>query len=285
MASAALAMAALPASAASVHECAQAVSRCDGTISVPLNWNDPSSERITVAFAWLPAKDAAQGTILANPGGPLPALPQIPTLQQALGPVLDRRNLLVVEPRGLGKSSPLLCPGLNLTAPETISTCARLLGPRAQYFTADQVVADMDAVRRALGVPEVTFYGNSYGTLYAQAYATRHPGSLAAAFLDSTTITAPDGYALWPMRTRLDLLDLVCERSRACRELPGSASGTWTRLVAHLRAQPDAEVPLSSLIAIGNSLQQPVFGREASAAATAYLRGDQAPGRRPWSSV
>ncbi|MFD1544869.1 alpha/beta fold hydrolase [Nonomuraea guangzhouensis] len=274
------ALPAIPAFADPVHECATAVSRCDGTVSVPLNWNDPSSERITVSFAWLPAKAGAKGTILANPGGPLPALPQIPIIQQTLGPVLDRQNLLVVEPRGLGKSSPLLCPGLNLMAPDTITACARQLGPRAQYFTADQVVADMNAVRRALGVPEITFYGNSYGTLYAQAYATRYPESLSAAFLDSTTITAPDGYALWPMRSRLDRLDLVCERSRACRALPGDASGTWTRLVAHLRAEPDAELPIGSLIAVVRNVQQPVFGRESSAAATAYLRGDPAPLRR-----
>ncbi|MBF8185438.1 alpha/beta fold hydrolase [Nonomuraea sp. K274] len=181
-----------------LHECARAVARCDGTLAVPLDWRNPSSERIEVAFAWIPATEHATGTILANPGGPLPALPQLPRIQQALGPVLQHQNLLVVDPRGLGKSSPLLCPGLNLSEPDTIAACAAHLGSRARFFTADQAVRDMDAVRRTLGAGPVTFYGNSYGTAYAQAYAARHSESLAAAFLDSTSVTSADGYALWP---------------------------------------------------------------------------------------
>ncbi|GAA3600278.1 hypothetical protein GCM10022419_100420 [Nonomuraea rosea] len=261
------------------HECADAVSRCDGTLSVPLDWNDPSSERITVAFAWLPAARGATGTILANPGGPLPALPDIPRIQQALGPVLDHQNLLVVDPRGLGESTPLLCPGLNLAAPATIAACAGRLGPRAAFFTADQAADDMNAVRQALGVGKLAFYGNSYGTLYAQAYAARHPGTLTAAFLDSTVITSPGGYALWPIRSQTGQLDLVCERSRACRALPGTAARTWAELVAHLRAHPDPQVPMAALATV-DGVYEPVFGREATAAATAYLDGDPAPLRR-----
>ncbi|MEO3795892.1 alpha/beta fold hydrolase [Nonomuraea sp. B10E15] len=249
---------------------------------MPLDWGDPSSERITVAFTWLPATKRpgrATGTILANPGGPMAALPDLPRIQQVLGPVLEDQNLLVVEPRGLGTSSPLLCPGLNLRVPETIAPCAKRLGPRVQFFTADQAVHDMDAVRRALGVSKITFYGNSYGTLFAQAYAARHPGSLAAAFLDSTMITSADGYALWPVRSRLDHLDLVCRQSRACRALPGRASNTWTDLVTRLRAHPDPKVPIAALGMV-DKVYDAVFGREANAAATAYLHGDPAPLRR-----
>lgn len=262
-----------------LHECAGAVVRCDGTIGVPLDWDDPASERIGVAFAWIPAAKRATGTILANPGGPLPALPDVPRLTQTLGPVLDQRNLLVVDPRGLGASSPLLCPGLKLTDPDSVAACAAHLGPRIRFFTADQAVRDMDAVRRALGAGPVTFYGNSYGTAYAQAYAAQRPEGLAAAFLDSTTITGPDGHVLWPMRSRPELMSFVCGRSRACRELPGDPERTFARLVAHLRAHPDPEVPLPALNGVGR-MTEPVFGREANAAATAYLAGDPAPLRR-----
>ncbi|GAA4917206.1 pimeloyl-ACP methyl ester carboxylesterase [Nonomuraea thailandensis] len=265
------------------HECARATARCDGTVSVPLNWSDPSSERIEVAFAWLPATGRATGratgTVVANPGGPLPALPALPRVREALGPVLEQHNLLVVDPRGLGKSSPLRCPGLKLTEPDTIAACAARLGPRIGFYTADQAAHDLDAVRRALGAGPVTFYGNSYGTVYAQAYAARHPEGLAAAFLDSTTITSPGGYALWPMRSRPDLMGFVCERSRACRALPGGPGRTYARLVARLREHPDPEVPLLALRSV-ERMTEPVFGREANAAATAYLAGDPEPLRR-----
>ncbi|MER5643367.1 alpha/beta fold hydrolase [Streptosporangium sp. NPDC002524] len=265
------------------HPCAAARTRCDGEIQVPLDWGDPASERITVAFAWLPRKDAsrpASGTVLANPGGPLAALPAVPSLTEALGPVLDRQNLLVVEPRGLGKSSPLLCPGLDLAVRETVEACVAHLGPRNRFFTADQAVTDMNAVRDALGVPKVTFYGISYGTLFAQAYATRHPGTLSGVLLDSIVPTGEDGYVTKPIRFRTDLLDVACDPSRACRRLPGDPSGLVSKLVRHLRAHPDPAVRLPSLSHLTNDVSLPVISREGSAAVAAYLDGDPLPLRR-----
>ncbi|YCK37288.1 hypothetical protein ACNF49_25510 [Actinomadura sp. ATCC 39365] len=54
------------------HECATATTRCDGDIEVPLDRKNPSSDRISVAFTFLPAKDA-DGTVAANRGGPMAA--------------------------------------------------------------------------------------------------------------------------------------------------------------------------------------------------------------------
>ncbi|MEU7837494.1 hypothetical protein [Nonomuraea sp. NPDC049129] len=57
-----------PAASTGPHDCANATTRCDGSLDVPLDWENPSSERISVAFAWMPAKDA-DGTVVANLGG------------------------------------------------------------------------------------------------------------------------------------------------------------------------------------------------------------------------
>ncbi|MFG1966497.1 alpha/beta fold hydrolase [Nonomuraea sp. NPDC049028] len=224
----------------------------------------------------MPAKDA-DGTVVANLGGPGQTLLTVPEMQRVLGPVLERKNLLVMDPRGMGKSSPLLCPGAGLEKPETIAACAKSVGPRGAYFTADQASHDLDAIRRALGLGKVSFYGNSYGTLYAQAYAARYPGSLDAIFLDSSVVVDRDGYASWKNYwSRLRQLDLVCARSTACDALPGSASDNWTRLVDRLRERPDPKVSVFQTVALSN-VWEPVFGREATAAADAYLRGDPAP--------
>ncbi|MBG0828686.1 alpha/beta fold hydrolase [Planomonospora sp. ID67723] len=235
---------------------------------MPLDWSDPGSERITVAFAWVP-RQGATTTVLANPGGPLPALPQLPVLEQAV----DRQNLLVVEPRGLGASSPLDCPGLDLNRPETISACAGRLGPRSRFFTTDQAVADMEAVRKALGLAGVTFYGISYGTLFAQAYAARFPGSTAGVFLDSLVPVGKDGYAVEPVRARTDLLKPTCRSSRDCEK-------TWSALVRRLRDRPDAAISMTTLNSLLPRLHEAVSGRELNAAADAYLRGDPLPLRR-----
>ncbi|TQS20982.1 alpha/beta fold hydrolase [Microbispora sp. KK1-11] len=265
------------------HSCASAKARCDGELEVPLDWGDPASERITVAFAWLPRKDLsrpAEGTVLANPGGPLAALPNVPSLAEALGPVLDRQNLLVVEPRGLGKSSPLLCPELDLEHQESVSACAAHLGPRAGLFTADQAVADMDAVREALGVPKVTFYGISYGTVFAQAYATRYPRHLSGLLLDSVMPTGEGGYVTRPIRTETDRLRVACQPSQACRRLQGDPPDAFARLVRHLRAHPDPHIRPLSLMSLTSSLSLPMVGREVNASVAAYSDGDPLPLRR-----
>ncbi|MEU1391629.1 MULTISPECIES: alpha/beta hydrolase [unclassified Nonomuraea] len=267
-----------PSPATGLHECATATTRCDGTIEVPLDWENPFSERISVAFTFIPARDA-DGTVAANRGGPMPALPATPDIQRALGPVLDRKNLLVMDPRGMGQSSPLLCPGADPFKPGTIAACAESVGPRGAYFTADQASHDLDAVRRALGLGKMSYYGNSYGTLYAQAYAARYPGSLDAVFLDSSMVIGRDGYAEQRFDARLDYLDLVCERSRPCDALPGKASDTWKRLVDRLRKHPDPEVTLHQALTLREPAEA-VLGREVVAAAHAYLGGDPVPLRR-----
>jgi pimeloyl-ACP methyl ester carboxylesterase len=270
------------------HPCAAATERCDGEIEVPLDWSDPGSERIAVAFAWVPRADTtlpAEGTILANPGGPSAALNAVELFEQALGPVLTRQNLLVVEPRGLGRSGALTCPGLDLARPATVEACATDLGPRVRFFSADQAVTDMAAVARALGVDEVTFYGNSYGTLFGQAFATRHPERTGAVFLDSVVYTRPDGYtngltAGQAIRAGVAMMDVVCEPSRPCRALPERGRDRWSRVLDVLRARPDSRVGWLQLMQMTAFVDDAVIGREVNAAAAAYLRGDEAPLRR-----
>lgn len=202
------------------HPCAEAIQRCDGSISVPLDWRDPAAGTIEVAFAWLPRRDVgrpATGTVVANPGGPRQALDAIEPITAALGPVLDRQNLLVVEPRGFGRSTTLSCPGVNLDDPASIRACAVSLGERAVHFGTAQAAEDIDAVRRTLGVGPVSFYGNSYGTLLGHAYAARHPDAVRAVFLDSVVGAGRDGYstllAIDQVDDGLDNLEVACAPS------------------------------------------------------------------------
>lgn len=274
------------------HPCATATRLCEGTIRVPLNWDDPSaSEQITVAFSWTPRTDhtrPAAGTILASPGGPGPALGSVTAFQQALGPLLERHNLLLVDPRGHGKSTPLECPGLDVRRPETIRACAEHLGDKAPYFTTDQAAHDLEAVRAALGADKVTFYGMSHGTLLAQAYATRFPRHLVAVFLESVITTDARGYdptfgAVGTSRAFRNL-GRVCDASRACREAMAERGGTprrlWGRLVERLRSRPDPKVPLLTVSTMLGALYDAMFARETVAAVAAYLQDDPAPLRR-----
>jgi proline iminopeptidase len=60
-------------------------------------------------------------------------------------------------------------------------------------ITFDGDVADLDALRRALGVERIHLYGFSYGGLVAQAYALAHPQHVGRLVLANTLYSA----AMW----------------------------------------------------------------------------------------
>ncbi|WP_343952233.1 alpha/beta fold hydrolase [Nonomuraea longicatena] len=262
-----------------LHPCATATKRCDGKLSVPLNWDDPNSERIEVAFAWLPAKKAER-TIFAHLGGPTQSLESLPGVEQVLGPLLERSNLLVMDIRGFGKSTILNCDYLKMGDLESIKRCAAELGPRAAHFSSSQTADDLNAIRTALGIDKLHLFGNSYGTFIGQTFAARHPKTVSAMLLDSMGVIGKGGYFYHQHRPRLKNLEVVCDRSRACRDLPSTPVATWTRTLDRLRAKPDPELPVKVFAHVGLQASHSVVAKEVNAAATAYLAGDLAPLRR-----
>jgi pimeloyl-ACP methyl ester carboxylesterase len=262
-----------------LHPCATARERCEGTLQVPLDWDDPNSELTTIAFVWLPRGDTtrpATGTLLINPGGPAAAIPWVERYRDVLGPVLERKNLLVVDPRGLGASDPLECDGLDTAEAETVTACVGKLGPRIRHYSTAHVIRDMDAVRDALGVEKVLLYGNSYGTVFAQAYAIRYPQRTAAIYLDSVVPVDEAGWVAPADFAPIQHSELICGRSSACSSNPGGARAVIGSLVERLRVEPDPAVPIGRLPFLLNGANM-VGSREVVAAAAAYLEGDPLP--------
>ena len=66
-----------------------------------------------------------------------------------------------------------------------VRACAAQLGRRRQYFGTDDVVADLESLRRALGVKTWVVDGISYGTYVAERYALAHPDHVSKLVLDS----------------------------------------------------------------------------------------------------
>jgi hypothetical protein len=119
-----------------------------GSVDVPLDRANPAAGTTTVAFALVPRRNAAApsaGTILFNPGGPGAAtIVDAARIAEGFAPLLDRRDLLLVDPRGTGRSSPLVCRALDpalVFAPrarfiDAIGACGRELGPSAGHYAA-----------------------------------------------------------------------------------------------------------------------------------------------------
>ena len=129
--------------------------------------------------------------ITGGPGQPgVPALARIPKI---LGAELHDYRVVVYDQRGTGAGA-LDCPALqsemgssDLWPPTAaaVRACSRQLGARRQFFGTDDVVADMESLRRALGVDRWTLDGISYGSYVGERYALAHPDHVQRLVLDS----------------------------------------------------------------------------------------------------
>lgn len=194
--------------------------RC-GSIEVPLERTDSSYGTTEIGFAVLPAERESEGAIFAVEGGPgYPSTGTAQAYRNLFGALLERRDLVLVDQRGQGRSEQYDCPDLQKgLGPESLAlaNCARALGDAFVSYRTSAAADDVDWVRRALGYETIALYGDSYGTFLGQSYAYRHPEALEALVLDSAypAFGEDPWYPSLP-RTGLSSLDTSCDRSPKC---------------------------------------------------------------------
>ena len=241
-------------SAPMVHDGVEA--QC-GTLSVPENRAQPKGRRIDLNLAWVQANDGgdtASDAVFFLAGGPgQAAVATYPQIAPAFQRVLQKRNVILVDQRGTGKSNLLSCDlgddddnAAGADAPGKLEAatraCIDTLSKKAdltQYGTT-QAVADLDAVREALGIAKVDLVGVSYGTRVAQQYAMRHPDRTRAVVLDSVVPNTLYLGNIWA-RNLDDALALqfgVCSRDAKCNATLGDPRKELETLMATLRAKP-----------------------------------------------
>ncbi|MCY1145280.1 alpha/beta hydrolase [Actinoplanes sp. Pm04-4] len=178
-----------------------------GTIKVPADWAQPTGPTTTLTMARRKATDPGRriGTLLINPGGPGGSAFDFTLNATAFfGEQVRRRfDIVGVDPRGVGRSSPVLCsrdlvdaqPSVLIESEQQYAAmvaynrrlaadCAARSGPVFGHLDTASVARDYDTVRGALGEAKISFYGASYGTLIGQEYARLYPARLRALVLD-----------------------------------------------------------------------------------------------------
>ncbi len=222
--------------------------RC-GSIRVPFERADPSYGTTRIAFA-VRTRDRdnrpSLGTIFAQEGGPgVASTGTANAYVHLFQNLLRRRDLVVVDMRGTGRSERIKCPELQHgLGPEwiTLAECARQLGKRFVSYRTSAGADDLNAVRKALGLNRITLYGDSYGTYLAQSYAYRHGETLRALVLDSAY--PAKGESPWYgslIRTGVRSLRLACRRSPDCS---GDVVGRLYTLARFLRRKGWTVEPL-----------------------------------------
>jgi pimeloyl-ACP methyl ester carboxylesterase len=199
--------------------------RC-GSVTVPLDRANPSAGTIDVAYALLSRTDTSRpalGTIVPNPGGPgQSTIASAGLYTGALAPLRKRRDLLLIDPRGTGRSGALSCPSLAAHDPLSLdlaslgTICGADLGARAGFYGSAAVADDIDAVRAALSVDKLDLWGDSYGTFLMPIYAARHPEHVRSIVLDGAFPIAFDTWGRDVLQGVRRTIGLVCHRAQRC---------------------------------------------------------------------
>jgi pimeloyl-ACP methyl ester carboxylesterase len=269
-----------------------------GSIEVPVIHSDPEGDTLTVGFELYPRRTSTEpsaGTIAAVEGGPGYSSTGSREAYLALfEPLLDDHDLLLVDTRGTGRSTPADCSALQRgdATIAAVDECAETLGAARDEYGAAAAADDLAAVMDALGAGHIELYGDSYGTVIAQAFAARHADKLRSLVLDSALpVVGADPFHADRIPAALIAFDRVCERDATCAARGEPSSIRISALVASVRQTPVAadvidadgqsvEVtadPTSVLTLVLSAATDWTVYRELDAAAAAWLTGDQAP--------
>ncbi len=159
------------------------------------------------------------------------------------------RDLIFVDLRGTGRSGALACQAgggdlRTLFAAEIpvaeLRACLTGYAADVRQYTTAHVVEDLEAVRRALGAPQVNVVGVSYGTRVALSWMRAHPRALRAAVLDSVAPPqmmlfgpfARDAQRAWTLLVR------DCHADTDCRARFPGLPRALTAVLDELEARP-----------------------------------------------
>ena len=176
-------------------------------VRVPQNYRNPDGDTISLFVSRRAARVPANriGTLFLNPGGPGGATFDLIRSAERLvtSEVLDRFDLIGVDPRGTARSTPLTCnarrslpnsdfedtppeaKAARITSAAIAQRCAAAEGTRLDFMDTETAARDLDAVRIALGEESLSYLGISYGTYLGAVYQSLFPERSRAFVLDS----------------------------------------------------------------------------------------------------
>ena len=233
--------------------------RC-GMLSVRLDSSGSAPGRLSLQVAVSDVAAAPRGVLVLLAGGPgQPGVPFVSRLADRLGPALRGYRLGMLDQRGTGAGA-LYCPALQrqlggsdltVPTPAAVRSCAAAIGARRRYFVTADTVADIEALRNALGVRRLTLDGVSYGSYVAEQFALTHPAQVSRLVLDSVVPSwNVDPFQLAGMRRTATVLRAVCA-AQGCGFDPADD------IAAVVRRYHDGPALLDTLV--GMSVGDPSF--------------------------
>ena len=195
-----------------------------GTVTVPVDYEHPDGQTITIALKKLPALDgdAEHGSLFLNYGGPGASGVEVVEGEASsfAAGLRSSYDIIGFDPRGLGQSTPITCwtddevnqylNGTSNTFSEIMATdavfskdssaqeridrgaanaakCAKhsQVPELLDHVGTRDVVRDLDVLRATNGNAKLNYLGISYGTYIGALYADLFPGRVGRTVLDS----------------------------------------------------------------------------------------------------
>ncbi|MFD8983826.1 alpha/beta hydrolase [Streptomyces sp. NPDC059564] len=180
------------------------------TLEVPLDYADPEGKTIPLALIRAKARDSKHrlGSLVFNFGGPGGSgITTLPGAAQEYAALRDRYDLVSFDPRGVGRSAPVLCENdqqldAYYAQDSTPSTpeqekaftdgikkyqqaCRKNSGGVLPHVGTENAARDLDRIRQALGDEKLNYFGISYGTELGGVYAHLFPKNVGRAVFDA----------------------------------------------------------------------------------------------------
>jgi pimeloyl-ACP methyl ester carboxylesterase len=220
----------------------------------PLDPARPQGVQIDVHFAVLPAlaRNKLPDPVFFFAGGPgQSAIDVAPTVSAMLGRFTNRRDVVLIDQRGVGRSAPLACDADDPARPLAEQLDLRRMRARqAQcfdklgalphgdfaFYTTPIAMADAEAVRAALGAEKVNLVGGSYGTRAALEYMRQFPQRVRRAVLDGVAppdMVLPASFSA-DNQAALDALFEACAKDSGCSAREPQLREQWRGLLTSL---------------------------------------------------
>lgn len=222
------------------------------TLNVPEDYAAPDGARLDLFVARISSLSRAKQAdpvLLINGGPGASTVDLYLSLAAVLEPILDERDIILLDQRGTGRSHPMDCqialngsdfsPSLDDIERTTQQCLQRLPGDPRQYTTSN-AVRDLDALRAELAAPQINLYGVSYGTRVALHYLRRYPNQARALVLDGVlptpTVLGPN-IALNAQATLAAIFER-CSADALCQQAFPDIEQQFSALAGDLRDNP-----------------------------------------------
>ncbi|MFP3599139.1 alpha/beta fold hydrolase [Chryseobacterium sp. SIMBA_029] len=228
--------------------------------SVPENWDKINERKISLAVARLKSKTKSkQEPIVFIQGGPGGNTIE-ETMFWADNPLRKNHDIILVDLRGTGFSTPRLCPDLGKKFFEILSKnqtdeqdvkdkvqvsfeCKQDMinqGIDLNSYSSISVASDLHALKNALKIAKWNVYGVSYGTYISQNYAKIFPNDIQTLTLDSSIPNISEYYTNNTQNYMLSLGKLFksCQEDSKCNKEYPNLEEVYYNNISELEKAP-----------------------------------------------